>query len=162
MWRSLMPRASIVRPACIARSSTLRSLMLDVSIFCALCGNAAAAETPAIKSGGVPLGAMLQSFFALLLVLGLIVGAAWLLKRTQKFQGNTNAILKNVSAIAVGAKERVVVVEIGDDWLVLGVAPGQVRMLHTLPRQALPAGSAAAPKFAEWLARAKGASRHGA
>jgi flagellar protein FliO/FliZ len=136
--------------------------MLRLALFCALCGNAVAAEAPAAKSGGMPLGAMLQSFFALLLVLGLIIGAAWLLKRTQKLQGNTNAVLKNVSALAVGPKERVVVVEIGEDWLVLGVAPGQVRMLHTLPRQALPGGGATAPKFAEWLARAKGATRHGA
>jgi flagellar protein FliO/FliZ len=37
----------------------------------------------------------------------------------------------------VGQRERVVVVEIGDDWLVLGVAAGQVRALHTLPAQTL-------------------------
>jgi flagellar protein FliO/FliZ len=143
------------------RLPALRPSTLRLSIFFALCGNAVAAEVPATKSGGMPLGAMLQSFFALLLVLGLIVGAAWLLKRTQKLQGNTNAVLKNISALAVGPKERVVVVEVGDDWLVLGVAPGQVRMLHTLPKQALPSGGATTPKFADWLARAKGTTRHG-
>ena len=35
----------------------------------------------------------------------------------------------------VGQRERVVVVEVGGSWLVLGVAPGQVRALHTLPAQ---------------------------
>jgi flagellar protein FliO/FliZ len=37
----------------------------------------------------------------------------------------------------------VVVVEIGDSWLVLGVAAGQVRALHTMPAQSLPETQAA-------------------
>jgi len=40
-----------------------------------------------------------------------------------------------VSSVMVGQRERVVVVEIGGQWLVLGVAAGQVRALHTLPAQ---------------------------
>jgi flagellar protein FliO/FliZ len=35
----------------------------------------------------------------------------------------------------------VAVVEIGDTWLVLGAAPGNVRLLHTLPAGELPAGA---------------------
>ena len=103
--------------------------------------------------------AMLQSFFALLLVLAVIAGAAWLLKRTQQLQGTNNQALKSVSAIAVGAKERVVIVEVGETWLVLGVAPGQVRNLHTMAKQELPPSPPMAPKFAEWLARARKGGR---
>lgn len=44
-----------------------------------------------------------------------------------------------MSSVAVGAKESATIVEIGDTWLVLGVAPGNVQLLHTLP-----AGSATA------------------
>ncbi|WP_201319705.1 flagellar biosynthetic protein FliO, partial [Burkholderia sp. E168m30] len=47
--------------------------------------------------------------------------------------------LKVVSSVGLGAKESATIVEIGDTWLVLGVAPGNVRLLHTLP-----AGSVAA------------------
>ncbi len=118
---------------------------------CLAAGAAHAEVTPAL-----PLGAMLQSFFALLLVLAVIAAAAWLLRRAQRLPGASSAVLRSVSGIAVGPKERVIVVEIGETWLVLGVAPGQVRTLHTLPRQALPAGSTEAPRFAEWLARARG------
>ena len=110
-----------------------------------------AAETNPV----MPLGAMLQSFFALLIVLGVIAGAAWLLKRTQRLHGTSNNVLKNISAVAVGSKERVVIVEVGDTWLVLGVAPGQVQALHTLPRQVLADSNSGAPKFADWLARAR-------
>ena len=114
------------------------------------CVGAAEKATPSA------LGAMLQSFFALLLVLAVIAGAAWLLKRTQQLHGSSNAaVLKSISAIAVGPKERVVVVEVGDIWLVVGVAPGQVRTLHSLPKQELPPTPAIPPKFAEWLKRAR-------
>jgi len=43
----------------------------------------------------------------------------------------------------VGQRERVVVVEIGESWLVLGVAAGQVRALHTMPAGKLPNAPAA-------------------
>jgi len=131
--------------------------MRIVALYLFATGTACAAD----GSATMPLGAMLQSLFALLLVLGVIAGGAWLLRRTQRLHGTSANVLKNVSAIAVGPKERVVVVELGDTWLVLGVAPGQVRTLHTLPRQELPAQSAGVPKFADWLAKAR-AMRDGA
>lgn len=119
-----------------------------------LCwATAAFAAEPTAPSAA---GAMLQSFFALLLVLGVIAGAAWLLKRTQQLHGSANpALLKSISAVAVGPKERVVIVEVGDTWLVVGVAPGQVRTLHTLPKQEIPESAAIAPRFADWMARAR-------
>ena len=116
----------------------------------------APAALAADKAAPSAFGAMVQSFFALLLVLGVIAGAAWLLKRTQHLQGTSNNVLKNISSLALGPKERVVVIEVADTWLVVGVAPGQVRTLHTLPKGEIPAAtSAMSPKFNEWLARAK-------
>jgi flagellar protein FliO/FliZ len=41
--------------------------------------------------------------------------------------------VRTVGGVSLGGKERVAVVEIGDTWLVLGAAPGSVRLLHTLP-----------------------------
>jgi flagellar protein FliO/FliZ len=70
---------------------------------------------------------------SLLLILGLFVLAAWLAKRYLPQVGKPGPV-KIIGATAVGAREKVVVVEIGDTWLVLGVGSGQVRTLHTLPR----------------------------
>ena len=131
-----------------------------IATLCALAATPAVAQGTAAPAAelapAMPLGAMLQSLFALLVVLGVIVGAVWLLKRTQRLQGAGNEVLRNVAAVAVGPKERVVVVEVGDTWLVLGVAPGQVRSLYSLPRQNLPARGINAPKFSDWLTRARG------
>ena len=42
------------------------------------------------------------------------------------------------AAFELGQRERVVVVEVGATWLVLGVTTNQINTLHTLPAQALP------------------------
>jgi flagellar protein FliO/FliZ len=34
----------------------------------------------------------------------------------------------------VGQRERVVLVEVADTWLVIGVAPGHVTALHSMPK----------------------------
>lgn len=71
--------------------------------------------------------------FSLVLILGLFVLAAWLLKRYLPQVGKTGPV-KLIGTTMVGPRERVVVVEVEDTWLVLGVGGGQVRTLHTLPR----------------------------
>jgi flagellar protein FliO/FliZ len=75
----------------------------------------------------------LQVIMPLLLVLGLIAGAAWLLQRLTKRNSNHPTLLTIQAAISVGPRERVVLLEVAGQWLVLGVAPGQVSTLLTLP-----------------------------
>ncbi|WP_442857168.1 flagellar biosynthetic protein FliO [Burkholderia sp. TSV86] len=89
-------------------------------------------------------GAVLQTLVALALVIGAVFGCAWLARRFgfQPARGG-DAALKIVASVAVGGKERVTIVAIGDTSLVLGVAPGNVRLLHALSAPAVgPAGVA--------------------
>ncbi|MFM0338717.1 flagellar biosynthetic protein FliO [Paraburkholderia fungorum] len=83
-------------------------------------------------------GAVLQTIVGLLVVIGLVFGCAWLARRFGLQPANRGGLVKTIGGASLGGKERVAVVEIGDTWLVLGTAPGNVRLLHTLP-----AGSAA-------------------
>ena len=46
----------------------------------------------------------------------------------------TRGLLRIVGGAMVGPKERVVLVEVGDTWLLLGVAASSVNLLHTLPK----------------------------
>ena len=78
----------------------------------------------------------LQMFGGLLVVLAIILSITWLLKRFSLLPATPSSTLKVVSATAVGQRERVVVVEIQDTWLVLGVAPGRVNKLHSLSKPA--------------------------
>jgi flagellar protein FliO/FliZ len=105
----------------------------------------------------VSFGSMLQVVFSLLLVLGAVVLVAWLLKRINMPQHGAASLLKVISGVAVGQRERIVLIEVKDIWLVVGVAPGQVRILHSMPKSDIPAQPAGAPSdtdvknFQSWL-----------
>nr|WP_255699652.1 flagellar biosynthetic protein FliO [Luteimonas sp. Y-2-2-4F] len=74
------------------------------------------------------------AFVALVLVLGLILGLAWLLKRLPGGGFRQADGLRVVASIPLGAKERAAVVQVGDEQLLLGIGAGGVRTLHRLPR----------------------------
>jgi flagellar protein FliO/FliZ len=92
------------------------------------------------------MGAFLQMFAGLAVVIAAIAGCAWLARRAGLAQASGGRLMTLVAALPVGQKERVVVVELGEQWLVLGIAPGRVSQIATLPRGTLPEG-AAAPAF---------------
>ena len=100
-------------------------------------------------------GSIVQVIFSLLFVLAAIVFVAWILKRINQPLNAAGSALKVVSGVAVGQRERIVLVEVNDTWLVVGVAPGQVNALHTMPKGALPSASNTTTgddsKFQGWL-----------
>lgn len=97
---------------------------------CASSANAApAGATPVADSGG-----MLQVILGLALVLAVIAGAAWLLRRFGGMPRGAASAVRVIGGSAVGQRERVVLVEVADTWLVIGVAPGQVTALHSMPK----------------------------
>jgi flagellar biosynthetic protein FliO len=116
----------------------------------------AAAIDPALAPTAT--GSLLTTVFSLILVLGLLVGLAWLLKRFGPKTITGGANVKLVGALSVGARERILVVEVGEQWIVVGASPGRMNALATLPRQEGAAGldaqaGAALPgaNFAEWF-----------
>ena len=86
---------------------------------------AGAADTASPVSGYI--GVVVSLF----LILGGFVLVAWLVRRWMP-HGAQAGLVKVVGAISVGPRERVVVVEVDNTWLVLGVGGGQVRSLHTM------------------------------
>lgn len=114
----------------------------------------AAASSPVSAEPSL-LGSMFQVVLALGLVLVLIVFAAWLTKRFSLLPRPAGGMLRVVSGVMIGQRERVVVVEVQEQWLVLGVTPQSVNLLSSMPKPAESAVTepAVAP-FAERLARA--------
>ena len=96
----------------------------------------AAAEPARASSFGA--AGLLQAGLGLAFVVAMIFGCAWVARRFGLQQTGSGRLLKVVSSAMVGQRERVVVVEIGGQWLVVGVAAGQVRALHSMPAQSLP------------------------
>ncbi|WP_338849026.1 flagellar biosynthetic protein FliO [Massilia sp. W12] len=96
---------------------------------------------------------MLQIFASLIVVLALLGLLAWGLRRfgPQHIQGGPH--MRIVGGISLGGRERVLVLEVGEQWIVIGAAPGRVSMLTTLPRQSAPADNLppGEKNFANWL-----------
>lgn len=88
-----------------------------------------AAVSPDSLSGLALLG---KTSMALIVVVLAILLCSQLLKRLNLQRGQSGQLLRVVSSTALGARERVVVVEVEGTWLVLGVTAGQVSKLHEL------------------------------
>jgi flagellar protein FliO/FliZ len=69
----------------------------------------------------------------LALVLGLIGAAAWLLRRAGLAQNVSSSGLRVVGQLALGPRERLVVIEVGDRRWLLGVSAAGIARLGTLP-----------------------------
>jgi len=109
-----------------------------------------------LKDGPVTTGSLLQLVLGLLLVLAVIALIAWLLRRLSGWNSTANGALKVVATLPIGQRERVVVIQAGEQQLLIGVTAGQVEMLHILEHP-LPDSSATSPqnsKFARRLAAA--------
>jgi len=93
-----------------------------------------AAGTPAVKVGQHAAAApsMFGAILALLAVLALIVGLGWVLKRMPGSGFKPADGLRMVASLNVGAKERIVVVEVNGQQLLLGVTAGGINTLHQL------------------------------
>ncbi|MES2770542.1 MAG: flagellar biosynthetic protein FliO [Pseudomonadota bacterium] len=127
--------------------------MLGVMTSALLATPSAWAADNSAQAPGVSSGMMLQTGLGLLLILGLLFLAAYLLKKNTSGRGFGAAHnpLRSVGGLMIGTRERVVLLEIGDTWLLVGVGPSQIRTLHTMPKGTLEAASQPEQPFALWL-----------
>jgi flagellar protein FliO/FliZ len=133
---------------------------LSLSLLAAWAAGAAEPAPPPAVSA-LSTGSLAQVVLALILVLGVIVAFAWLLRRFVPGQVLSGGVLRVVGGVMVGPRERLVVVEVGETWLLLGVAANQVTLVHSMPRPALaPASSGAEQRsFARLLGQVLAARR---
>lgn len=64
--------------------------------------------------------------------------------------GNTGP-LKIVGGLMISPRERIVLVEVENTWIVVGVVPGQIKTLHTLPKGTTPIAKDPEIPFGKWL-----------
>ena len=86
-------------------------------------------------------GSVFQVVFGLLVVVMLILGLSWLSKRMGITQNFGTSPMKVVGSVSLGGRERAVLIEVNDTWIVAGVATGQVHALATLPKGVAPSSS---------------------
>lgn len=127
-----------------------------VIVSTAAAGAARAAEGAAADTG-VDVTALLRLTLGLAVVIVAIVGLSWLLRRMQRRSGGAGGQLRVLGALAVGNRERIVLVQAGKTQLLVGVAPGRVQSLHVLEEpidtQAVSGSEAQHGPFADRLRR---------
>ncbi|HAQ27901.1 flagellar biosynthetic protein FliO [Stutzerimonas nitrititolerans] len=111
----------------------------------------AAETTASMSSAGM--GAQLSKLLlGLLLVIGLIFLLAWLLRRVQQLHPRGAQVIKIVSTQALGPRERLVLVQVGGEQILLGLSAGRITPLHVLEEPVhLPDAEPATPEFAQRL-----------
>ena len=97
-------------------------------------------------------GTMAQVALGLLFVIFLIIAVAWLLKRVGGFSVSGNGALKILGGLSMGARERVVLMQVGEEQILIGVSPGRIQTLHVLDKPIVPDEKKdSEPGFAERL-----------
>jgi flagellar protein FliO/FliZ len=150
---ALLPAPARLIPLAALGASMLALPARALDTAAGAVGHAASTNAAAVSSPASPTVSSLTMLSGLILVLALIAGIAWFLKRTGLTPGlQSSAAAKIVGGVSVGNRERVVVVEVADLWIVVGVAPGRVNALATMPKQETAAGAApAANNFSSWM-----------
>lgn len=123
----------------------------------ALAGARTAAPPPALPAAPSAAGSLVQTVLALGFVLAILMGLAWALKRFGPRNVTGGNTVKLVGALSVGARERILVVEVGEQWIVVGASPGRMNALATMPRQETDPAGLVRPdgmpvtNFSEWF-----------
>jgi flagellar protein FliO/FliZ len=83
-------------------------------------------------AGISPTGGILKMILGLAVVLAVMALVSWGVKRLLPGGAGGQSAVRIVGGVSVGSRERVVVIEVADRWLVVGVAPGQVNGIANL------------------------------
>ena len=92
---------------------------------------------------------LLQVVGSFVLVICVLLAVLFLLKRFNGAGSSRSGQMRVIASLGLGQRERAVLIEVGNEQFLVGVAPGSVNMLHALPDPVRPATEAAKPSFAD-------------
>jgi flagellar protein FliO/FliZ len=96
---------------------------------------------------------LVQWLLSCFLVIGLILLLAWLLKKSRLVPSLTQNQLRVLSVLPLGTREKLLVVKVGEQQLLLGMTPANISLLCTLDtplaEQSLPVPFAA--HLGKWM-----------
>jgi flagellar protein FliO/FliZ len=113
----------------VRQAATLLAMLVA-----APAGAAAPAAAPVAPVAASAAGGFVSVALSLLLILGVIVGLAWVATRLRLTPRAASSGLKVLADVAVGGKERVVLLKVGDAQALVGVGADGVRSLGLLER----------------------------
>jgi flagellar protein FliO/FliZ len=116
----------------ISSSRIVPALFLALSSVANAAEQSFAAPEAAKTVSTSAAGSLAQVTLSLILVLGAVFVSAWLVRRLRNFGRPGAGAIQIVADVALGTKERAVLIQVGAQQLLVGVAPGRVNTLHVL------------------------------
>jgi flagellar protein FliO/FliZ len=75
---------------------------------------------------------LMQLVIGLFIVVLCILVLAWFAKKMNRFHSLADGSLKVIGGLSMGSRERVVLLQVGEEQLLLGISPGRINTLHVL------------------------------
>ena len=103
-------------------------------------------------------GELVRVVLSLLGIIGLIVAAGWLTRRMQRRPGAAGRRIRCVESFAVGARDRLLLLDADGKRLLIGMGPSGMRTLHVydgMPAEPAEQPATPMPAFGDLLARWK-------
>ena len=122
------------------------ALIFTLMALPALAQESAPAIAPSSLFTGDYLLQVLGSFVVVIL---LLVAVLVMLKRFNGVSTSMGGDMRVVSSVGVGQRERAVLVQVGEQQFLLGVGPGNVRILHIFDEPAVTSTSSSTPNFSD-------------
>ena len=89
---------------------------------------------------------VMRILIGLLLVLLLIMGLSWVVKKLHSVQLGATKGFQLISSMILGPKEKIILLKVGERYLLLGSGSGHITLLHDFGEQ-MPVGFDAVNKF---------------
>ncbi|NEV60500.1 flagellar biosynthetic protein FliO [Thiorhodococcus minor] len=93
-----------------------------------------ACAEPSGQSGQLAAGYLAQLLGGLVLVIVLIILFAWMLRRMPGLQGQGPSLIQVLAVRNLGARERLMLIQVGEEQVLIGVTPSGIQRLHTLAK----------------------------
>lgn len=111
----------------------------------------AAPAGEAARNAPDTVGTVMSLGLGLLAVVAVFYGCAWLIRRMSGMTGMNNSAIKVVSVLAIGARERIALVEVGGQQILLGITPSTIRTLQVFEEPVVDAANPPSSEFARRL-----------
>ncbi|WP_439531253.1 flagellar biosynthetic protein FliO [Marinobacter adhaerens] len=132
-----------------SKSIAVLALLLINPAFAQETAKTVAPDSPVRAPDTV--GTIVSLGLGLVAVIAVIYGCAWIIRRMNGMTGMNNNAIKVVSVMAIGARERIALIDVGGQQILLGITPSAIRTLHVFDEPVVEAGSAGSSDFARRL-----------
>ena len=126
-------------------------MRFSLALFALMTVPAVAQEAvPAVSPSSLFTGDyLLQVIGSFVVVILLLVGVLVLLRRFNGVSSQMSGNMRVVSSVGVGQRERVVLLQVGEEQILVGVGPGNVRKIHAFDEPVVEPSASTTPSFSD-------------